>query len=296
MKRLIPLAIIYDFDGTLAPGNMQERDFIPSIKMKSRGFWKEVSEKAKVHQADNILVYMKLMLDKANAAEIKVTRRDFNEYGRVLGFFEGILPDIDSVGNDPGWFERINQYGKESGIRIEHYIISSGIKEMIEGTPIAKQFKHIFASSFFYDQHQVAVWPAMAVNYTTKTQYLFRINKACLDVSDAHTINKYIPEGERAVPFPNMIYIGDGDTDIPCFRLVKDRGGVSIAVFKPKTKGAKDSLKHLVDEGRVNAVVPADYKNASPLDKIIKAMIDKMQTDKALERLWSTNKAYIGNE
>ncbi|MFZ1288606.1 MAG: HAD family hydrolase [Melioribacteraceae bacterium] len=279
MKGKIPFAIIYDFDGTLAPGNMQERDFIPDIGMKTQKFWDEVGDITKKHQADNILVYMKHMLDKADAAKVPVHKDNFMTYGKNLSFFNGVLPYEENGKSENGWFERINKYGKESKIKVEHYIVSSGIREMIVGTSISKKFKVIYASSFFYSHNNVAVWPAQALNYTTKTQYIFRINKGCLDVSDNKSINKYTPEEDRYIPFANMIYIGDGETDIPCFRLVKDRGGHSIAVYKPNTRGARDKIKILKDEGRVNFITPADYRVDSSLDRIVKGLIDKVQID-----------------
>lgn len=278
-NRLIPFAIIYDFDGTLAPGNMQERDFFPSIGMKGKRFWKEVSELSKKHQADNILIYMKHMLDKADENKVEVNEKAFKDFGKDLNFFKGVLPYTNEkeVKVD-GWFDRINRYGKASNFRIEHYIVSSGIREMIRGSKIANKFKTIYASSFFYSHNGIAVWPALAINYTTKTQYLFRINKGCLDVSDDKLINKYVSEENRSIPFKNMVYIGDGDTDIPCFRLVKDRGGHSIAVYKPHAKGAKDKISNLIKEGRVDYIAPANYKESYSIDKIIKAIIDNIQT------------------
>jgi len=285
MKKKIPLALIYDFDGTLSPGNMQERNFIPAIGMNKKTFWEEVSAISKTNQADNILVYMKLMLDKARGSSIPVRKEDFKNYGADLSFFEGILPYTDSDGNkEEGWFERINKYGNESGIKVEHYIVSSGIREMIEGTKLARKFKAIYASSFFYDPNGVAVWPALAINYTTKTQYLFRINKGSLDISDNKLINKFIPEEKRAIPFSNMIYIGDGDTDIPCFRLVKDRGGNSIAVYKPRTRGAKTKTEKLLSEGRINFIAPANYRNGSTIDKVVKTIMDKIQIEAILKK------------
>lgn len=269
------IALIYDFDGTLAPGNMQERDFIPAIGMKTKQFWNEVNDSAKKHQADNILAYMKLMLDKAQQAQVPVRKTDFQEFGKNLRFFNGILPDTKT--NDLGWFEKINSFAKERNIITEHYIISSGIREMIEGCPLAKQFTMIYASSFIYDHNGIAVWPALAVNYTTKTQYLFRINKGCLDVSDNASINKTIPENERPIPFSHMIYLGDGETDIPAFRLVKDKGGCAIAVYKPNTKGAKERTEKLIHEGRVNDIAPADYRTDSCIDKIVKDRINELR-------------------
>ncbi len=269
------IAIIYDFDGTLAPGNMQERDFIPAIGMKTKQFWNEVNDSAKKHQADNILAYMKLMLDKAQQASVPVRKNDFHEYGKNLCFFKGILPDNSA--NDKGWFEKINQYAHERNMIAEHYIVSSGIREMIEGCPLAAEFTMIYASSFMYDHNGVAVWPALAINYTTKTQYLFRINKGCLDVSDNASINKTIPENERPIPFSHMIYLGDGETDIPAFRLVKDKGGCAIAVYKPNTKGAKEKMQHLILDGRVNHIAPADYRTNTPIDKIVKDRINELR-------------------
>ncbi|MDD4208898.1 MAG: HAD family hydrolase [Bacteroidales bacterium] len=272
MNKTIRLAIIYDFDGTLAPGNMQERDFIPAIGMKTKEFWNEVSILAKQHQADNILSYMKLMLDKAQQAHVPVRKNDFHEYGKNLCFFKGILSETKS--DDKGWFAKINDYGKQRNTIVEHYIVSSGIREMIEGSQLANEFKTIYASSFIYDHNGIAVWPALAINYTTKTQYLFRINKGCLDVSDNLSINKNIPEKERDIPFAHMIYIGDGETDIPCFRLVKDKGGCAIAVYKPNTKGAREKTNNLILEGRVNHIAPADYRNNSDIDRFVKERIN----------------------
>lgn len=279
MKRKISFALIYDFDGTLAPGNMQERNFIPAIGMNTKQFWKEVNEEAKKHQADNILVYMKIMLSKAAAASVTVRKNDFKTFGKDLSFFDGVLPYNEKGTKQKGWFDRINEYGNSSGVKIEHYIVSSGIREMIAGTPISKKFKAIFASSFCYDHHGIAVWPALALNYTTKTQYLFRINKGCLDITDNKEINKFIPDKERPIPFTNMIYVGDGETDIPCFKLTKDKGGHSIAVYKSNTRGAKEKSNQLVQDGRVNYIAPADFKVNSTIDRIVKALIDKVAHD-----------------
>jgi phosphoserine phosphatase len=275
MHKLIPLAIAYDFDGTLAPGNMQEWNFIPAIGMKPKKFWAEVKQLARDHGADEILVYMTLMLERAQAAQVQVRKKDFANFGRDLPLFEGA----------DEWFQQINEYGKASGVNVQHFIVSSGLREMIEGTKIAKHFDAIFASSFRYDHHGVAKWPAMALNYTTKTQYLFRVNKGSLNVYDHSVINKFVPPSERPVPFTNMIYVGDGETDIPCFRLVKDQGGHSIGVYKPHTRGAKARSERLVKDGRVNFVAPANYSVNQPIDRIVKGIIDKLAVDTYLTRL-----------
>lgn len=274
-RKRIPFAIAYDFDGTLAPGNMQEYDFVPAIGMTRKAFWKEVNDLTRQHNADNILAYMMNMLDRANGAQVSVRKEDFMAFGRSVTLFGGVTD----------WFDRINGYGRQKGFNVAHYIISSGIREMIEGTPIAKEFAAIYASAFIYDHNGVAKWPALAVNYTTKTQFVFRINKGALNVYDNTRINEYIPKEDRPVPFEQMVFIGDGETDIPCFRLVKDQGGHAIAVYKPNTPGAKTIAQNLITEGRVNFIAPANYSEDGALDRFVKGVIDKCAADTALRQL-----------
>jgi len=268
------MAICYDFDGTLASGSMQEYDFIPKLKMTSKGFWDEVGKRSRSQQADQIITYMCIMLEKAlSSNDVKITRDAFVNYGRTIDLFPGVRQ----------WFKRIKRYAKRQGVILEHYIISSGIREMIEGTRIANEFKKIFASSFIYDQHNVARWPGLAINYTTKTQFLFRINKGVLNVWDNEKINKYIPKQNRPIPFTRMIYIGDGSTDVPCMKLVKDQGGYSIAVYKPNS-WKKKQAKNLLKEDRVNFVLPADYSSKKQLDRKVKAIIRKIAADFRLQK------------
>ncbi|MEG0467150.1 MAG: HAD family hydrolase [Mucinivorans sp.] len=265
------LALIYDFDGTLSPGNMQEYDFIPSVGKKNPEFWKKATSLAVENDADPILTYMSEMIREAKRNDISLRREAFQRSGAKVELFDGVLD----------WFDRINDYAHGKGLEIDHYINSSGIKEMIEGTPIASKFRKIFACSFLYDVDGVAYWPAVAVNYTGKTQFLFKINKGIDEVWDTKRINEYSPEATRAVPFRNMIYIGDGTTDIPCMRLVKEKQGHAIAVYDPsKKKGI--SLQSLVADHRVNFVCAADYRADSQLDKIVHAVIDKIAADCAL--------------
>lgn len=274
-KKTIPMAIAYDFDGTLAPGNMQEYDFVPALGMTSKEFWHEATELENNHQADRILAYMRLMIQKAGAKGVPIRKDDFARYGKSIELFDGVKT----------WFTRMNKYASAKNVDLKHYIISSGIKEMIEGTPIAGEFHSIFASSFIYDHHGVAVWPALAINYTTKTQYLFRINKGSLNVCDHTQINKFIPDNERPLPFEHMIFIGDGETDIPSFRLVKDQRGHAIAVYKPRAAKAKEQSQELIAQGRVNFVAPACYTPGSEIEKMVKAIIDKVVADNTLEQL-----------
>ena len=262
-NKYTPMAIIYDFDGTLAPGNLQEGRFIPDIGMKASDFWEEVNHTAKVRQADPILIYMLLMLEKARAARISVHPDDFKKRGAEIKFFEGV----------PEWFDRISDFGKSNGVNIEHYIVSSGNAEIIEGSQIASKFKKIYASRFMFDENDVAYWPALAINFTTKTQFLFRINKGAHDLSDDREINQFVEMKDRPVPFENMVYIGDGATDVPCFRLVKDMGGLSIVVFGPRKRKARESANRFIDDGRVHCSALADYSENKELDRIVKAQI-----------------------
>ena len=266
-KKLIRMAISYDFDGTLAPGNMQEYDFIPALNMRSKHFWISVNNLAIKHEMDQILAYMHTMLEEARKAQVSVRRADFKNFGAHIELFPGVKD----------WFQRINAYAKGKGVRLEHFIISSGIREMVEGTPIYKEFKKVYASGFMFDHNGVACWPALAVNYTTKTQYLFRINKGSLDVHDNSIINKYVPKEQRPVPFEHMVFVGDGETDIPCMRLVKDQGGHSIAVYNPGKHGAKKHAEQLIKDGRATLFATADYQEGSAMDLAVKAIIDKIE-------------------
>lgn len=274
-RRRATMAIAYDFDGTLAPGNMQEHQFLPDIGMTPAAFWKEVHDTAKHHQADEVLVYMNLMLRKASAHNVPVRREDFKSRGKSIQLFDGVAD----------WFARITAYAKSKGMDLRHYLISSGNAEIFAGTPIAKRFEAVFASKYLFDANGVAQWPALAINYTTKTQYLFRINKGVTDISDNAAVNNFVPKAERAVPFENIVFIGDGATDIPCFRLVKEQGGLSVAVYTPNKHGGKTKAAQYLEDGRVHTVVPAIYTDGSSLDKIIKARIDEIAARYALDGL-----------
>ena len=260
-------AIIYDFDKTLCTKDMQEYAFIPALGMTAEDFWDEVGAMTDREEMDNILAYMYQMVKKAREKKIPVTREIFHQMGKQVEFFRDVTT----------WFERINAYGRKMGVRVEHYIVSSGIKEIIEGTEIAGYFKKIYACEFLYGEDGTIVWPKLAVNYTAKTQFLFRINKGVLavDSRSAGRLNQFTPEHERPVPFGNMIYIGDGLTDVPCMKLVKTNGGQSIAVYDQER--GRDAAERLKKDDRVNFVAPADYGPDSDVEKIVKAVIRKIQ-------------------
>lgn len=270
-KKLV-MAICYDFDGTLAPGNMQEYGFIENLNMTPKNFWCKSNLLAQSQKADGILAYMKMMKEESKKHELPFTKSDLTEYASKVPLFEGV----------ENWFKRINAYAHKQGVELEHYIISSGLKEMVEGTSIASHFKEVFASSFMYDERGVAVWPALVVNYTNKTQFLYRINKGCLDVSDNESINKHMNDEDKPIPFSNIIYIGDGETDIPSMKTVKREGGHTIAVYH---KGNKKQAKKLLGSDRADIIAPADYKKDMAIDIFVKAIIDKVVAEKKLEKL-----------
>ena len=269
------MALIYYFDGTLAAGNMQEYDFIPAVGKSNIEFWDESNRLAKEQDADQILTYMALMIRSAKAKGLSLRREAFQESGKRVELYPGVLE----------WFDRINAYGEERGIRILHYINSSGLKEIIEGTPIADKFRKIYACSFLYNVDGIAYWPGVAVNYTNKTQFIFKINKGVESVYDTKQVNQYMEEKQRPVPFSRMIYVGDGTTDIPCMRLVKNFGGHSIAVYNPKDEDKRGEMSTLIRDNRVNHVCPADYSEGKEMDTVVKAIIDKCVADHKLSLL-----------
>ena len=266
MKKPI-VAIMYDFDKTLCTKDMQEYAFIPALGMTAPDFWNEVRDMTDREEMDNILAYMFIMVQKAREKNIPVTYEMFQEMGKHVEFFSGVAT----------WFDRINAYGEAAGVQVEHYIVSSGIKEIIEGTEIAGHFKKIYACEFLYDGNGSIQWPKYAINYTAKTQFLFRINKGILtiDSKSSDMLNGYTPEDDRRVPFYNMIYIGDGLTDVPSMKLVKFNGGQSIAVYD-QDRG-KDAAELLKKADRVNFIAPADYSPDSEIETIVKAIIKKIQ-------------------
>ena len=276
MEFRFTIALIYDFDGTLAPGNMQEYDFIPAVGKSNKEFWTEANTLAEEQDADMVLTYMGRMIQEAKSKGLSLRREAFQDSGRRVTLFAGVKE----------WFSRINAYGAGRGIRILHYINSSGLKEIIEGTEIAHEFRKIYACSFLYDVDGIAYWPGVAVNYTNKTQFIFKINKGVESVSDCKLVNQYIEERERPVPFSRMIYVGDGTTDIPCMRLVKNFGGHSIAVYNPASaKVGRKDLASLIRDNRVNHVCAADYTEGSEIDRLVKLIIDKIAVDFELQQL-----------
>lgn len=272
MKKQPILAICYDFDKTLSPEDMQAQGYIQSIEYEVADFWKESNKLSSDNDMDQNLAYMYMMRDKSRG-KVLFTKETLRQDGGKVRLFPGVST----------WFDRINEYGKSKGVIVEHYIISSGLKEMIEGTEVAKEFKKIYASSFYYNDAGEAVWPAQVVNYTNKTQFLFRIEKGVLDVNDQE-VNSFFEPNQYRVPFRNMIYIGDSDTDIPCMKLVNINGGHSIGVYDSDSKD-KSKVFRMLDENRIKYFAPADYEEDSTLERLVKKIIDRTISNEILEEI-----------
>lgn len=267
------VAIMYDFDKTLCTRDMQEYTFIPSLGMQPDDFWSGTGEIASKEQMDSVLTYMYCMITESQQSGKPFTREDLVECGKHIEY----LPGVEE------WFERVNRYGEDAGVKVEHYVLSSGLKEIIEGSSIAKFFKKIFASEFLYDsQTGNPIWAKMAVNYTNKTQFVYRINKGVLDISNNVDVNASRPDDDRRVYFNNMIYIGDGLTDVPCMKLVKQSGGHSIALYQ---NGQKDKVQPLLKHERVDWIFEADYRKGQALDQAMHDLICKLGVDNKLIRL-----------
>lgn len=286
MKDKPVFALLYDFDKTLSPRDMQEYAFIPGIGMEPEEFWKKCNRLMVENNMDAILAYMYVMRQEARG-KLLLTRQELNKLGGDVALF----PGVDT------WFSRVNTYAGGLGLSAEHYIISSGLKEIIEGTKIAGEFREIYAAEYLYNSFGEPVWPAMAVNYTSKTQFLFRINKGLFDVTDSRAINEFMPEEKRRVPFRNMIYIGDGYTDVPCMKLVRVNGGHSIAVYQ----GDRSHVDRLVLQGRADFGLRADYSQGGEMEKTVFTILEKAAavnraTDLHLESLEAARLALDGRE
>ena len=266
-------AFLYDFDKTLCTTDMQDYAFIPSLGMTPAEFWSVANDFGRRHRIDSVLAYMYTMIQEAERRELPFTRGDLVEKGRDIVLFPGV----------EDWFRRVNAFGEDQGVRVEHYIISSGLREIIEGSSISAAFKEIYASEFYYDETGRPVWPKLAVNFTAKTQFVYRINKGVLDVSDDKTLNDSMPDDSKRVPFHNMVYVGDGLSDVPCMKMMRAYGGQAIAVYQESNRlGVED----LLAKGRVDFIFRADYSEGTALDATVKDIIRKIAI---LDRLGEEN-------
>ena len=275
MKKKPIVALIYDFDGTLSPGNMQEFGFIQAIGSTPEEFWRMSDNIAIGQDASNVLSYMKLMFDEAHRQGIPLRRDELRRFGAHIELFPGVRE----------WFSMVNEYGAAHGVRVEHYINSSGLKEIIEGSPIASEFKHIFAGSFIYDEEGEAEWPGIAVDDTAKTQFLFKISKGIFSSRDNKRVNASVDDDKKRIPFSHMIYFGDGETDVPCMKIVGMFGGNSIAVYNPESDKKRAAAMKLKRQGRVAFATPAVFTKDSRAFQVVCAIIDKIRADYVVDRL-----------
>lgn len=259
------IALLYDFDKTLCTTDMEDYSFIPSLGYTPAQFWQKANNFGWENQMDGLLAYMYTMIEECRAQGKTLNRDYLVQCGKAIELFPGVRE----------WFDRIDAFGDSLGVTVEHYVLSSGLKEIIEGSGIAHHFKKIYACEFYY-RDGAACWPKLDVNFTNKTQFVYRINKGVLDVTDNERVNEHTPHDMRRVPFTNMIYIGDGSTDVPCMKLVGSRGGHAIAVYQGRRNATvNDMLIH----GRVHFVAPTDYTQGSEMENIIFGIFDSVAAE-----------------
>ena len=265
------IAFLYDFDKTLCTTDMEDYAFIPSLGYTPAEFWGRANAFGWENRMDGLLAYMYTMIQECAAQNIKLDRAFLNHCGESIQLFPGVRE----------WFARINAFGESLGVQVEHYVISSGLREIIEGSGIAQEFREIYACEFYYNENGDACWPKLDVNFTNKTQFAYRINKGILDVSRDRELNDSMPDDSKRVPFTNMIYMGDGLSDVPCMKMMRAYGGQAIAVYQASNR---QGVEKLLADGRVDFIFPADYREGMELDRTVRDILRKMTiTDRLLE-------------
>lgn len=265
------IAFLYDFDKTLCTTDMEDYAFIPSLGYTPAEFWGKANAFGWENRMDGLLAYMYTMIQECAAQNIKLDRAFLNHCGESIQLFPGVRE----------WFARINAFGESLGVQVEHYVISSGLREIIEGSGIAQEFREIYACEFYYNENGDARWPKLDVNFTNKTQFVYRINKGILDVSRDKELNDSMPDDSKRVPFTNMIYMGDGLSDVPCMKMMRAYGGQAIAVYQASNR---QGVEKLLADGRVDFIFPADYREGMELDRTVRDILRKMTiTDRLLE-------------
>ena len=259
------IAMVYDFDGTLSPQPMQEYTVLPELGVSPQAFWEECQQEAKKYNADAMLTYMRLLTEKIEAKQTHLNKKKLRDLAKGIRYFPGVET----------WFDRINRHVRDTSggkIKIKHYIISAGLKEILEGIKIRKYFERMYASEYYFDHHDAARFPTVVINDTSKTQSIFRINKGIEDINQS--INDYMPECERPIPFENMLYIGDGLTDVPCMTVTKNNGGFALAVYKPRNPQSLAVCRKLARANRIDYFAPADYQAGKTLERRVKLILD----------------------
>lgn len=268
MKKPI-VAFLYDFDKTLCTTDMQDYTFIPSLGYTPGEFWGIANNFGRDNHMDGLLAYMYTMIDECHKKGIRLDRAYLERCGGAIRLFPGVR----------GWFSRINAFGAELGVSVEHYVLSSGLKEIIEGSGIAHEFREIYACEFLYGADGTAMWPKLDVNFTNKTQFVYRINKGVLDVANDRDLNASMPDDSKRIPFTSMIYVGDGLSDVPCMKMMRAYGGQAVAVYQDSNRAGVESL---LAEGRVDFIFPADYREGTMLDQTMKNILRKIAISEAL--------------
>ena len=257
------IALLYDFDKTLCTTDMEDYAFIPALGMTPGAFWDLANTFGRDNHMDGLLAYMYTMIVECRKRHIPLKREFLVECGKDMVLFPGVRD----------WFGRINAFGQSLGVEIEHYVLSSGLKEIIEGSGISHEFKEVYACEFFYDENGLASWPKLDVNFTNKTQFVYRINKGVLNVAEDRKLNASMPDDSKRIPFTNMIYMGDGLSDVPCMKMMQANGGAAIAVYQ---EGNRAGVEELLRHGRVDFIFPADYTEGKGLDKTVKNILRRM--------------------
>jgi phosphoserine phosphatase len=269
------IALVYDFDGTLSPQPMQEYTVLPKIGVAPVEFWAMVNREARETESDPMLVYMRHIIEALERVKVDVKREDFAAMARAIEYFPGVAT----------WFGRINAYVRKRSrdqVKVQHYLISAGQKEILDGVSIRRHFKRIYASEYHFNHHGVATFPKLLVTDTMKTQFLFRINKGIEAVTES--INEHMPEDERPIPFQNIVYVGDGMTDVPSMALTKKNGGHTVAVYDPEGDKGRATCVKLLDAGRVDFVAEADFRAGSRLTRRVQLLLDAIVADVAYRR------------
>ena len=263
MKKQPIIAFLYDFDKTLCTTDMQDYSFIPSLGYTPSEFWGIANSFGYKNRMDGLLAYMYTMIDECRKKGVRLDREYLVSCGHAIELFPGVKD----------WFARINAFGEEQGVQVEHYVLSSGLKEIIEGSGISHEFKEIYACEFLYGEDGIASWPKLDVNFTNKTQFVYRINKGVLDIANDKDLNASMPDDSKRIPFTNMIYVGDGLSDVPCMKMMRAYGGQAVAVYQ---KSNRAGVEELLRSGRVDFIFPADYSEGSILDTTMKNIVRKM--------------------
>ena len=262
------LAIMYDFDKTLSTTDMQNYSFIPMLGMTPDEFWGATGEFSKRTGCERILSYMYMMIAKAKEKGIKLTREVLRDCGKSIKYHPGVTT----------WFQRINEYGLSKGVKVEHYLVSSGTEEILEGCSIFDCFTKVYGCEFYYE-NDVPVWPKLAINYTQKTQFFFRIAKGVTELGNDDSVNEKT-KGQLRIPYSNIVYMGDGMTDVACMTLVNKNGGYSIGVY---TDDNKEKVAQIRADKRCKFIVKADYSKDTDMEKVFKLIIDGVANRTDLE-------------